>query len=149
MRTLTILLLAAMTACAPATTPGPAPAAASQTVPAPTPEAVSIRIGADKNGQVVTVPVGQTFAIELVGVPTAGYVWAPAALPSFLEAAGDRSGPTIEAQNQPGYTGGNHWEVTLLRATGRGMGDVRMEQRRPWESNEAPASTFTVTIEAR
>jgi predicted secreted protein len=96
----------------------------------------------------VRVGVNQRFAIELVGVPTAGYQWAPAQMPPFVTRAGDATGPTIAAQNQPGYAGGNHWEVALFAATGPGVGDIVMEQRRPWETNTPPAHTFRVTIVA-
>ena len=53
-------------------------------VAAPTPDDVAVRITAAQNGQTVNVAVGQRFAIELVGVPTAGYVWTPTQAPAFL-----------------------------------------------------------------
>jgi inhibitor of cysteine peptidase len=119
-------------------------------VAAPTPSDVTVRIDAAQNGQVVNVAVNQRFAIELVGVPTAGYVWAPAQVPAFITRAGEASGDTTQAQSQPGFTGGNHWEVTMFSATSAGTGDIVMEQRRPWEnSSEPPAATFRVTIVAQ
>jgi predicted secreted protein len=69
--------------------------------------------------------------------------------PAFLVKSGERSGPTSEAQKQPGFTGGSHWEVTLFTATGPGRGEVKFEQRRPWEKDEPPADVFVVTIEAK
>ena len=150
-----LLAAALMTACAPTTT-APAPDAQPQRrenadaamVPAPTPSDVTVRISAAQEGQVVEVGVNQRFAVELVGVPTAGYQWAPAQLPPFITRAGEASGPTIAAQNEPGYTGGAHWEVALFAATAPGTGEIIMEQRRPWETNEPPAHTFRVTIVA-
>jgi predicted secreted protein len=120
----------------------------SETLPAPTPDDVTVRINAAQNGQVVNVPVNQRFAIELVGVPTAGYVWAPAQLPAFITRAGEASGNTLQEQADLGYAGGNHWEVTMFSATAPGTGDIVMEQRRPWETTEPPADTFRVTIVA-
>jgi inhibitor of cysteine peptidase len=117
-------------------------------VAAPTPDGVNIKITAAQAGQVVRVAVNQRFSVELVGVPTAGYVWAPAALPPFLTRAGEATGPTIAAQNQPGYAGGNHWEVLMFAATAPGTGELVIEQRRPWETTEPPSNTFRVTIEA-
>lgn len=143
-----LLFLLALAACAPAPKPEPA-VSSSQSVPAPTPSDVAIRIGADKNGQVIQVPVGARFAVELVGVPTAGYVWTLAPPPAFLTKIDEASGPTSEAQRQPGFAGGNHWEVFVLEARAAGRGEVRLEQRRPWETNEPPNATFVVTIEAR
>lgn len=116
---------------------------------APTPAEVTIRIGAAQNGQVVQAPVGQRFAIELVGVPTAGYVWEPVSIPEFVTRVSQASGPTVAAQRQPGYAGGNHWEVFILAPLEAGRGDVVLVQRRPWETDEAPVQSFRVTIEAR
>ena len=150
----TLLAMFALAACAP-TTAAPAPEAPRQQsadtgmLPAPTPSDVTVHINAAQNGQIVQVGVNQRFAIELVGIPTAGYQWAPAQLPAFITRAGDATGPTTAAQNQPGFTGGNHWEVTMFAATGPGTGEIVMEQRRPWETNQPPAHTFRVTIVAQ
>jgi len=147
-----VMLLAAMlVACAP----GPAPEAKTEeanvngAVPAPTPEDVTVRIGADQAGQTIDVAVGQKFAVELIGVPTAGYIWALAQAPAFVSAAGEASGPTTEAQTQPDFAGGIHWEVFLFTASAPGEGELVFEQRRPWESDEPPSSTFRVRIVAR
>lgn len=148
-----ILILSALALAACSTGPvavsPSAPSSPSTSVAAPTPSDVTIRIRAEQNGQVVQVPVGQRFAIELVGVPTAGYVWEPVSFPEFLARVSDASGPTTQAQSQPGFAGGNHWEVLILAAHEPGRGDVVMAQRRPWESAEAPNQTFRVTIESR
>lgn len=147
----TVAVLAA--ACTQPETPSeqPSPVANSSNgaLPAPTPSDVTTRINAAQEGQTVQVGVNQRFAVELVGVPTAGYVWQPAQMPSFLTRAGDASGPTVAAQNQPGYAGGNHWEVLMFAATGPGSGELVLEQRRPWETTEPPMHTFRVTIVAR
>ena len=147
-----LTLVLVMAACTQPQTPSepPAPAANSNNgaLPAPTPSDVTIRINAAQDGQTVQVSVNQRFAVELVGIPTAGYQWAPAQMPAFLTRAGDATGPTIAAQNQPGYAGGSHWEVLMFAATGPGTGELVLEQRRPWETNEPPAHTFRVTVVA-
>jgi predicted secreted protein len=143
------IILTALGACAPAQqAQEEAPVANSNSVPAPTPRDVAVRITAEQNGQMVRVGVNQRFAIELVGVPTAGYVWAPSEVPAFITRAGEASGNTTTAQSQPGFAGGNHWEVTMFAATAAGTGDIVMVQRRPWESDEPPSATFRVTIVA-
>lgn len=118
-------------------------------VAAPTPSDVRVRITQEQNGQTVQVGVNQRFAVELVGVPTAGYVWAPAEMPDFLTRAGEATGDTTQAQSQPGFVGGNHWEVLMFAATRPGHGVLVLEQRRPWEHDQPPAQTFRVLIEAR
>ncbi len=148
-----LAMVLALAACAPAQqAKGEAAPVANNngSVAAPTPDDVTVHITAEQNGQLVNVAVDQRFAIELVGVPTAGYVWAPAQVPDFITRAGEASGNTTQAQSQPGFTGGNHWEVSMFTATAAGSGDIVMEQRRPWESaSEPPAQSFRVTIVAQ
>jgi inhibitor of cysteine peptidase len=132
-------------ACAP---PQEAPVSGG-VLPAPTPEDVAVRLTAGHNGRTVEVPVNQRFAVELIGVPTAGYVWAPAQMPDFITRAGEAGGNTVPEQNQPGFTGGNHWEVLMFVATAPGEGELVLEQRRPWETDQGPAQVFRVTIVAR
>jgi len=142
-----LILAFALTACAPTETPSQEESQAM--LPAPTPEDVAVRITADQDGQTVEVDVNQRFAIELVGVPTAGYVWQPSQMPDFITRAGEAGGNTIPAQNQPGYAGGSHWEVLMFAATGPGTGELVLEQRRPWETEQPAADTFRITIVAR
>lgn len=144
-----VVLAFALAACTPAQEAKQETPVANNSVPAPTPGDVTTRITAEQNGQMVNVAVGQRFAIELVGVPTAGYVWAPSQVPAFITRAGEASGNTTQAQSQPGFTGGNHWEVTMFSATAAGTGEIVMEQRRPWETNEPANATFRVTIVAQ
>ena len=142
-----VLALGFLGACAPQDEVEEAPV--SQAVPAPTPDDVVVRITADQAEQTINVAVNQRFAIELVGVPTAGYVWTPAQIPAFVTRAGEAQGNTVPQQSQPGYTGGNHWEVLMFSATAPGTGEIVIEQRRPWETNEPANATFRVTIVAQ
>lgn len=140
----------ALAACAPAPQlKQETPVAVSSRLPAPTPADVAVRIDASKNGQSVEVAVGQRFAVELIGVPTAGYLWEPASVPAFVTPAGKAGGATTRAQSQPGFTGGNHWEVLMFVANAPGEGEIVLEQRRPWETAEPASDTFRVTIVAR
>jgi predicted secreted protein len=148
MTRLIALALIFLAACAPPEEPPPQDPSETA-LPAPTPDDIEIRISAARDGQIVEVPLNQRFAVELVGVPTAGYVWTPAQMPAFLTRAGEAGGPTIAAQNEPGYAGGRHWEVLMFVATAPGEGELVLEQKRPWETGQAPADVFRVTIVAR
>jgi len=139
----------ALCACTPAQEAREESPVTNASVPAPTPQDVTTRITAAQNGQTVQVAVGQRFAVELVGMPTAGYVWAASTTPAFVQPAGEASGNTSAAQSQPGYAGGNHWEVLMFTATTAGTGELVLEQRRPWETSEPANATFRVTIVAR
>jgi predicted secreted protein len=121
--------------------------AVSKSLPAPVADGVVRDLTASDNGSTIEVKVGETFSISLSGVPTAGYVWAPENLPTGLETTGSLGGATTSNQNIPGFTGGNHWEVTMFRATAPGQYDLMMAQRRPWEPPTEPAAaTFKVTV---
>jgi predicted secreted protein len=147
-RVLVVGAALALGACAPAVdTSGDA--GLYEAVPAPTPEDVTVRINEEQDGQRIEVAVNQRFAVELIGVPTAGYEWAPAQVPAFLTRAGEASGNTTAAQGEPGFTGGNHWEVLMFAATEAGEGELLIEQRRPWETEEPATKSFRVTIVAR
>jgi predicted secreted protein len=144
-----IIAMALLGACTPDAETQSEDVTATQEVAAPTPEDVTVRITAAQAGQTIEVGVNQRFAVELVGVPTAGYVWAPAQLPAFLTRAGEATGNTVPEQSEPGYAGGNHWEVLMFAATQAGTGELVIEQRRPWETDEPPVDTFRVTIVAQ
>lgn len=118
-------------------------------VAAPVPDEVAVRIGVEQNGQTVEVPAGASFAISLVGVPTAGYRWMVVNKPDFVSDVSEATGPTTEAQRRPGFVGGSHWETFVLKADSAGEGDVRLDQRRPWESAAPPNASFTVHIVSR
>lgn len=149
MRSIAVVCAMALCACTPAQEAKEETPVSNTQVPAPTPGEVATRITAGQNGQTVNVAVNERFAVELVGVPTAGYIWAPVTLPAFVQRAGEAGGNTVPEQSQPGYTGGNHWEVFMFVATEAGSGELVLEQRRPWETNEPASSTFRVTIVAQ
>ncbi len=144
-----LMLLAAAAAlfagCASKETPDGT--AQYKSLPAPTPEGVATKIAASSDGQNVTVKKGTKLAVELVGTPTAGYLWRVSEKPAFLEAAGEYGGPTSSAQLEPGFAGGNHWEAFLFNVTGTGEGELRFQQGRAWEEGpDAHGAAFSVYV---
>ena len=121
--------------------------AKADSLPAPTPPEITIHIGEAQNGAQIDVPVNERFAVELVGVPTAGYLWTIASMPEFITRAGDAGGPTMTEQTEPGFTGGRHWEVLLFAALEAGEGELVLVQKRPWEGGDI-AEVFRITIAA-
>ncbi len=131
-----------------AVVPNPTPTS-FQSLPAPRPAGASVEITRADEGKTVSVPVGARVSVALVGVPTAGYLWGVASAPEFLAKVETLGGPTTDAQRQPGFVGGNHWEVTVFEVRGAGKADLVFEQRRPWETDQPASATFRVTIDAR
>jgi predicted secreted protein len=146
---LIIFLLAAsgLAACAGKVEDGSGGPQQHQSLAAPTPADVAMKITGEKKGENVSVKVGTKIAVELVGVPTAGYMWTVVDLPSFLEAVGEYGGPTSSAQLEPGFAGGNHWEGFVYAVKAAGEGEFRFAQRRAWEGEEEPpADEFSVYL---
>lgn len=142
-----ILLAAGAMLAACASKGAPEGAAQHQSLAAPTPAGVATKITPSSDGQNVTVKKGTKIAVELVGTPTAGYLWRVTQKPAFLEAAGEYGGPTSSAQLEPGFAGGNHWEAFLFTVTGTGEGELRFQQGRAWEEGpDADGAAFSVYV---
>jgi predicted secreted protein len=147
------LALCALAACTAPPAQGPeAPnpeAQVSKSIPAPVPADATVRLTADDQGKVISVAVGQRVSVALVGVPTAGYLWAVTNKPAFLGEAQGTGGATTTDQQKPGFAGGNHWEVFTFTVTAPGEGALVLEQRRPWEPATEPANnSFKVKLKA-
>lgn len=143
------LMLAAAAALLAACASKGAPDGAAQykALAAPTPAGVATIVAASSDGQNVTVKKGTTIAVELVGTPTAGYIWRVLQKPAFLEAAGEYGGPTSSAQLEPGFAGGDHWEAFLFTVTATGEGELRFQQGRAWEEGpDADGAAFSVYL---
>jgi len=147
MRIIILLTASALAACAAKVEDGSGGPRQQQSLAAPTPLDVTMKITSDMKGENFSVKVGTKIAVELVGVPTAGYMWTVVDLPSFLEAAGEYGGPTSSAQLEPGFAGGNHWEGFVYAVKAVGEGEFRFAQRRAWEdAEEPPADEFSVYL---
>lgn len=142
---LSLAAAAALAACA--SDKAPDGAAQYQSLAAPTPADVTTTITPSSDGQNVTVKVGTKIAVELVGTPTAGYIWKLVEKPDFLEPAGEYGGPTSSAQLEEGFAGGNHWEAFAFTVKGKGEGELRFEQGRAWEEpGRGDGAAFAVYI---
>jgi predicted secreted protein len=115
----------------------------------PKAEGVVRTLTAADAGASVEIKVGEKVAVALSGIPTAGYLWGADKLPAFANASEGPSGPTSSSQLMPGFTGGNHWEVTLVEGVSAGSGEVTLAERRPWEDKKTPAAEtfkFKLTV---
>ncbi len=110
-------------------------------------EAGVVYAGAAQKGAAITMKTGDTLRIELESVPTAGYIWIVAEAPGFMTPAGEGGRPTDPAhQNLPGFTGGNHYLSFDFTAAAPGTGTFTLNEGRPWETDEPPEDTYTLTV---
>lgn len=118
---------------------------------APTPSQSYEFVEAD-SGRTITAPVGQTVAIRLEGIPTAGYIWRLESQPPAFLAPGEPAVlPTTAQQSEPGFTGGNHWMVFPYTVTGPGKAELVFHFGRPWElaKGAEPEKIFRLTIKGQ
>jgi inhibitor of cysteine peptidase len=91
----------------------------------------------------IQVSVGQTLQVRLASNPTTGYSWNVQQTPPELEL--EHSAYTADAQgkNLPGSGG---YQTIEFAAKFAGTPELKLEYRRPWEKDVAPAKTFSVTV---
>lgn len=119
----------------------------SRELPAPAVAGVVRKLTVADDGKMVELKPGEKISISLVGIPTAGYLWAAAAPPAFVKVSDGPGGATSSAQLLPGFAGGSHWEVLVVEATAAGAGELVLVQKRPWETKADPdAKTFKVKL---
>ncbi len=79
---------------------------------------------------------GDSFIIRLESIPTAGYSWLPFKVPPCISLQENATGfePTQpDLQNQPGFTGGNHYIVLHFEASTACKGTLELVEARQWE----------------
>lgn len=108
-------------------------------------------LGQAMNGREVTLAVGGRFTLVLQSIPTAGYVWQVTDAPEGLVLVEEAVRPTDPArQNQPGFTGGNHWMDFTFEARTPLSGTLRLVEARPWEleAGQPPDDEFALVVTA-
>lgn len=104
----------------------------------------AMALGEDDDGSSVTLDVGQELTIKLPSNVTTGYSW-QVVDDGGLEQVGEAeyTSPKTDA------VGAGGTETFRFTAKTAGTGTIELEYRRPWESGEAPAQSWSVTVEVR
>ena len=113
----------------------------------PTSSGEAVTLDADDNGSTVTIPVSGSFTVSLASNPTTGYEWGLVDLTtSILENTDHQYVQDAAPPGMVGVGGTETWEFTGRSA---GTTTLRLEYRRPWETEEEVESfEVTVTITA-
>ena len=96
------------------------------------------------NGATVQVAAGGRVEVALPGNPTTGYIWEVTANDeSILLPTGYTFTPDSDAAGAGGI------EQFSFQVMAPGVVDLEFANRRPWESDVAPAQSFAVSVEAQ
>lgn len=103
------------------------------------------RLGAADDGTTVTAKVGAMFTVTLASNPTTGFEWQLAEMDTtILENTDQRYVPDATSILLVGAGGTEVWEFVARSA---GTTTLRLEYRRPFESQELdPDDSFEVTV---
>jgi inhibitor of cysteine peptidase len=95
------------------------------------------------NGKTIQVKAGDQITIALEGNPSTGYTWEAADLDtSMFQQVGE-----IQFQgSNPGLVGSGGTLTLTFATLQAGTAPLTLVYHRPWETNVAPQSTFTVTV---
>ncbi len=97
---------------------------------------------------VVRVPLGQVLVVRVAANPTTGYSWAWNETAAAGVLAQDGA-PVMAEKTGPQLVGAGGTQTWRFRAAKSGTGELRLDYRRPWESEVAPVQTQSWRIEVR
>lgn len=84
----------------------------------------------------------ETFAVAIPSNPTTGYGWT-AILPDGIELLGKKYIPN---KNKGGLCGAGGMERLEFASRSKGEFKIKLEYRRPWEKNSAPADSKILKV---
>lgn len=113
----------------------------------PAPPVAPRVVGAGDAGRTITLAPGQRLQIEVIGVPTAGYLWRVGRIDAGWQLVESTMRPENPAGRAAGMTGGQDWSVFVLEAPGPSRRSITLVYGRPWEldAGARPAETLTFT----
>ncbi len=104
-----------------------------------------LHVDASDNGSELQLALGQRMTIALAGNATTGYSWIVADITGDAVCqAGEVSYVSDSATRGAMGAGGEFYIPFLGEQVGESV--IRLEYRRPWEAEQEPAETFTVTV---
>ena len=112
-------------------------------------EKAIITITENKDGQEISLGMGDTLEVRLASQPGTGYGWQVAdPLPNVLRLV--EKGLDLGGGGQaPSAPGALATAVLRFAPVGAGTGDLRLVYVRPWEKEAAPKKTYTLHVRVR
>lgn len=107
-----------------------------------------VKANDEDNGGRVEMKVGGTLEIELESNPTTGYTWQVIESGAGVLEQTGASDYTSDSEGE-GAVGVGGTETFTFEAIAAGEVTLELAYMRPWETEEEPADTFTLTVEVR
>lgn len=101
----------------------------------------------EDHGKTIEVPVSSEFRVELLGIPTTGFLWHIAALDQeYLVLLGQDRKPQDSAERKEGAAA-----ITIfrLKAVKAGKTELKAAYYRPWEGGDKSLDRLEVTLEIK
>lgn len=96
----------------------------------------------EQNGEEVSVALGDTLNLLLQANITTGYSWSVVAIDTaMLRKVGENY---VGSNSEAVGSGGRQWYG--FETLSPGVSSLKLAYKRPWESNETPASVFEVRV---
>ncbi len=98
----------------------------------------------ENNGQRVEVRTGQMLGIDLESIPGTGYSWQVKSVDEkILQQQGE---PEFKNDTSANRVGGPSRQLMRFKIGGKGETKLELVYVRPWEKDQPPEKTWTVTV---
>ncbi len=98
----------------------------------------------ENNGQRVAVNAGQTLGVDLESIPGTGYSWQVKSIDEkILQQVGE---PEFKNDASANRVGGPARQLMRFKIGGKGETKLELVYTRPWEKDQPPAKTWSVTV---
>ncbi|MFO1070758.1 MAG: protease inhibitor I42 family protein [Geminicoccaceae bacterium] len=112
--------------------------------PTPTLQYETLTVGDVHNGRNLTLAQYGTLVVELPARTSAGYGWSIAEQSPGLKLW---TAPTERPEKEGQPPSGPRIQTFTFKAVATGKATLRLELRRPWETDKPPAATWAVTVD--
>ena len=93
-------------------------------------------------GRVVSIAAEQQFTVRLPSNPTTGFRWEVVDLGPVTQVGES----VYEAPADTGVVGAGGTEVFTFTSNASGSGELKLEYRRPWETDVAAEKSWSITV---
>jgi inhibitor of cysteine peptidase len=105
-----------------------------------------VKVNSSDNNKSFDVKIDQLVVVQLEGNPSTGFTWEAKDLDAGLF---QQVGEVDFKSARPGLMGSGGIQTLTFKALKAGSGKIALVYHRPWETDVAPANTFSITVNAK